>query len=166
MYQPYPTSGQQPAQAPQAEPPQTVRRAASLMYAGAALSLLVIVINLFLIGSLKDAIRSQEPNLSASQVHSVEIATIVFAVVTGLIGAGLWILMARMNLAGRSWARIVATVLFAINTIGLLTTIVRPNSVAVLILDVVLWLVGLGAIWLLWQRDSSAYFQARSNRIR
>ena len=74
--------------------------------------------------------------------------------------------MARANLGGRGWARIVATVLFAINTIDVLAAIVQPHSVVSLILAVLVWLAGLGAIWMLWQRDSSAYIQARSNRVR
>lgn len=165
MYQPYPTGGQPPMAPAPADPPQTVRRAGNLMYAGAALSAIEIVIGLFTIGSLKSAIKSQYPNYTASQIHSAQVAALTIAVVVGLLGVALWIWMARANLAGRSWARIVATVLFGINTIDLLAAIVQPHSVVSLILAVLVWLVGLGAIWLLWQRDSSAYIQARSNRI-
>lgn len=166
MYQPYPTSGQQPMAPVPADPPQTVRRAVNLMYAGAALSAIEIIIGLFTVGSLKSAIRSQYPNYSASQIHTAQVAALTVAVVVGLLGVGLWIWMARANLAGRTWARIVATVLFAINTIDLLAAIVQPHSVVSLVLAVLVWLVGLGAIFMLWQRESSAYFQARSARFR
>ena len=166
MYQPYPTSGQQPMAPVPADPPQTVRRAVNLMYAGAALSAIEIIIGLFTVGSLKSAIRSRYPNYSASQIHTAQVAALTVAVVVGLLGVGLWIWMARANLAGRTWARIVATVLFAINTIDLLAAIVQPHSVVSLVLAVLVWLVGLGAIFMLWQRESSAYFQARSARFR
>ena len=167
MYQPYPTGGpQQPMVPAPSEPPQTVRRAVNLMYAGAALSVIEIIIGLFTVGSLRSAIRSRYPNYSTSQIHTAEVAALTVAVVVGLLGVGLWIWMARANLGGRSWARIVATVLFAINTIDVLAAIVQPHSAISLILAVLVWLAGLGAIWMLWQRDSSAYIQARSNRPR
>ena len=166
MYQPYPTGGQQPMAPVPAEPPQTVRRAVNLMYAGAALSAIEIIIGLFTVGSLKSAIRSQYPNYNASQIHTAQVAALTVAVIVGLLGVALWIWMARANLGGRGWARIVATVLFAINTIDVLAAIVQPHSVVSLILAVLVWLAGLGAIWMLWQRDSSAYIQARSNRVR
>jgi len=35
-----------------------------------------------------------------------------------------------------------------------------------LVLAILVWLAGLGAIYFLWQRDSSAFFQARSQRVR
>lgn len=165
MYQPYPTGGQQPMTPVPAEPPQSVRRAVNLMYAGAAVSVVGLIIEVFTVGSLKSAIRSSNSNLTASQIHSVEIGTIVFEVVIGLIGVGLWIWMARMNLAGRSWARILASVLFGLSTLSLLSTIVRPNSAVTVIYEVVVWLVGLGAIWMLWQRESSAYIKASSSRV-
>ncbi|MGI9007967.1 MAG: hypothetical protein ACR2FU_17515 [Streptosporangiaceae bacterium] len=166
MYQPYPTAGEPPMTPGPADPPQTVRRGVNLMYAGAALSAIEIITGLFTIGSLKSAIRSQYPNYTASQIHTAEIAALTVAVVVGLLGVGLWIFMARANQAGRGWARIVASVLFAINTIDVLAAVVQPHSVFSLILAVLVWLAGLGAIWMLWQRESSAYIKARSNRVR
>ncbi len=46
----------------------------------------------------------------------------------GLLAVGLWIWMARANSAGKSWARIAATALFAINTLAVLSTFARPHS--------------------------------------
>jgi hypothetical protein len=166
MYQPYPTGAQPPMTPAPADPPQTVRRAVNLMYAGAALSAIEIIIGLFTIGSLKSAIRSKYPNYTPSQIHTAQVAALTVAIVVGLLGVALWIWMARANLAGRNWARIVASVLFAINTIDLLAAVVQPHSVISLVLAVLVWLAGLGAIWLLWQRESSAYIQARSAKFR
>lgn len=166
MYQPYPASGQQPMAPVPTEPPPTVRRAASLMYAGAALSVIEIVVGLLTMGNLKSAIRAKFPHYTASQIHSAEIATVTVAIVVALIGVALWIWMARANLAGRGWARMVASVLFALNTIDLFVAIGQPHSVVGLVLAVLTWLVGLGAIWFLWQRESSAYIESRSARAR
>ena len=166
MYQPYPTGGQGPVAPPQGPAPQPVTRAVRLMYAGAALSALEIILGLVTIGSLKSAIRSQYPNYSTNQIHAAQVAAIAVAVVIGAIAIGLWLWMAWANGKGKSWARIVATVLFGLNTIDLLTLITRPHSVISLIFALLVWLAGLGAIYFLWQRESSAYFQAMSARPR
>ena len=166
MYQPYPAGGQGPVAPPQGPAPQPVTMAVRLMYAGAALSALEIILGLATIGSLKSAIKSQYPHYTAHQIHTLEVGTIAIAVVTGAIGIGLWLLMAWANGRGKSWARIVATVLFALNTIGLLTSIARPHSTISLVFSLLVWLAGLGAIYFLWQRESSAYFQAMSARPR
>ena len=166
MYQPYPTGGQGPVAPPQAPAPQPVTTAVRLMYAGAALSAIEIILGLATIGSLKSAIRSSYPGYTASQIHTAEVAAIVAAVVIGAIAIGLWLWMAWANGKGKSWARIVATVLFALNTIDMLTLIARPHSAVSLVFALLVWLAGLGAIYFLWQRESSAYFQAMSARPR
>jgi len=86
--------------------------------------------------------------------------------VIGALAIGLWLWMAWANGKGKSWARIVATVLFAFNTIDLVTLIGRPHSAVSLIFALLVWLAGLGAIFFLYQRDSSAYYQANSGRQR
>jgi hypothetical protein len=166
MYQPYPTGGQGPATPPQGPAPQPITTAVRFMYAGAALSAIEIIIGLTTIGSLKHAIRSQYPNYTASQIHTAEVAGVAVAVVIGALAIGLWLWMARANGRGRNWARIVASVLFGFNTIDLLTLIGRPHPAISLVFALLVWLVGLGAIFFLWQRESTAYFQAMSGRQR
>jgi len=164
MYQPYPSGDQQPVAPP--GPPQPVRTAVLLMYAGAALSAIEIIIGLVTISSLKNAIRSRYPGYTSSQLHTAEVVGVTTVVVIGLIGVGLWLWMAWANGAGKSWARIVASVFFGLNTIDLLTLVARPHATFGLALAILVWLIGLGAILLLWQRESSAYYQARSARLR
>jgi hypothetical protein len=166
MYQPYPTGGQAPVAPPEAPAPQPVLNAVKLMYAGAALSAIEIIIGFTTVGSLRDAIRTAYPKYTSNQIHTAEVAGIAIAVVIGLIAIGLWLWMAWANGRGRNWARIVASVLFGLNTIDLLTLVARPHSVISLVLAILVWLAGLGAIYFLWQRDSSAFFQARSQRVR
>jgi hypothetical protein len=165
MYQPYPSGNQQPVPQPPAQP-QPVRNAVLLMYAGAALSAIEIIIGLTTIASLKNAIRSRYPGYSSSQLHTAEVVGVTTVVVIGLIAIALWLWMAWANGAGKSWARVVATVFFGLNTIDLLSLIARPHATLGLLLAVLVWLVGLGAIVLLWRRESSAYYQARSARFR
>lgn len=159
-YQPYPTSGseQLPQQQRPAQPP-SISTAVKLMYVGAALSALEFIVGLATVGSLKqDIIKASTKHLTATQLHTAQVVGIATIVILGLIGIGLWIWMARANGAGKSWARIVAGVLFGLNTLGLLSAVARPNAAGTKIFDVLGWLVGLGVTIFLWRRDSSEYY--------
>jgi hypothetical protein len=158
-YQPYPASGgdQLPLQRPPAPP--SIQNAVKLMYAGAALSALGFIVGLATLGSLKkDIINASSKPLTPSQLHAAQVFGVATIVILGLIGIGLWLWMARANGAGKSWARIVAAVLFGLNTVGLLSAIARPSAFGTKIFDILGWLVGLGATVFLWRRESSEYF--------
>lgn len=159
MYQPYPSSGQpaQPAGPPQ--PPQPVVMAVRLMYAGAVVSAISLIVSLVTFGTTRAVIERANRSLTTAQIHRVETAVLVFVVVYGIIVIGLWIWLALANRSGRNWARIVATVLFGLNTLVTLAGIVRSGPIAARLVPLLVWLIGLGAIVLLWQRESSDYFQ-------
>jgi hypothetical protein len=164
-YQPYPTGG--PDQLPQQRPPAppSIRTAVRLMYVGAGLAALGFIVGLVTIGSLKqDIINASTKPLTTAQLHAAEVIGVATIVILGLIGIGLWLWMARANGAGKSWARIVASVLFGLNTLGLLAAVARPNAIGTKIFDILGWAVGLGATIFLWRRDSSDFFAA--NRVR
>lgn len=161
-YQPYPTGGggNQMAERPAAPP--SIQNAVKLMYVGAALSAVSLIVGLLTIGSLKSAIqtasRKASKPLTTPELHTAEAVGVASIIVLGLLGIGLWLWMARANGSGKSWARVVASVLFGLNTLGLLSVIVRPNSALTKIFDLLVWLVGLGAIVFLYRRESSEYF--------
>jgi hypothetical protein len=163
MYQPYPSSGQMP-EPDRRQPPASVVMAVRFMYAGAVVSALSLVVSLVTIGSLRAALRRAEPSFTASQIHTAEVATVGVAVFFGLVGIGLWIWMALANRAGRSWARIVATVFFGLNTLFLLLGLARTAPLGSRLVSILLWLIGLGAIIFLWRKDSSEYFGAARAR--
>ena len=106
MYQPYPSSGKTVEPERPAAPP-SVLRAVKLMYIGAAVSTVSLVISLVGISGTKEAIRKARPSLSAAQVNQLNTFIIALAVVSGVIGVALWLWMARANSQGRNWARIV-----------------------------------------------------------
>jgi hypothetical protein len=162
-YQPYPTSGQVP-EPPQERPPapNSVQTAVKLMYAGAALSLIELIVSLATITSLKSAILKKFPNYTSSQVHSAEVAIVAGVVIEAVIAIGLWLWMARANAAGRNYARITGTVLFVVYTLFLLLDLRRPSVGIGLIFAVLVWLAGLGAVIMLWRRESSEYFNLRA----
>lgn len=173
-YQAYPTGGganQIPAteRGPQ---PQTLRNAVRLMWVGAAFALIGAIVTLVLSSRIKNAVRTAalkanatnrsegKTVLTASQIHSLENITVIFLAVLLLIGVLLWVWMAWANNRGRNWARIVATVLFALNTISLIFSFGRASlSIIFVILG---WLVGLGAIVLLWRRETTAYITGQA----
>lgn len=157
MYQPSPSSGQAPA--PQRPPmPNSVQTAVRLMYAGAALSVIELIVGLTTIGSVKTAIQKAYPHYTASQVHSLEVASIVIGVLVGLISVGLWLWMARANAAGRNYARITGTVFFGLSTLFLLLSLRSPHASLGLIFNLLVWLAGLGAVIMLWRSESAPWF--------
>jgi hypothetical protein len=162
-YQPYPSGGQ-PVEPIRPAAPAPVLTAVKLMYAGAAVSTVSLIISLADVGGSKAAIRKARPSLSATQVNQLNTFIITLAIVSGLVGIGLWLWMARANGRGRSWARIVSTVLFCLATLDLVGVFSQPKTVLGLVFPVLTWLVGLGAAWLLWRRDSSAFFKPQQFR--
>jgi hypothetical protein len=159
MYQPYPSGGQVPE--PQRPgPPAPVLTAVKLMYAGAAVSAISLIVTLLTIGSLKTAIRSRDPSFTQTQLHSAEVVGVTFAVILGLIGIGLWIWMASANKAGKNWARITSTVFFGLDTLGLLASFSQAETLLGRLVSLVVWLIGLGVVVMLWRKESGAYFAA------
>jgi hypothetical protein len=163
-YQPYPTSGGGSNVAQQAPQPQTVRAAVILMYIGAGLSAVGIVITLALSGRIKAAVGNAARNvrstrthrpLTASQLHTLENAYVVIVVVVLLVAIGLWLWMAWANGRGKSWARIVASVFFGFNTLWLIFSGSRTVTTAIFI--GLGWLAGLGALVFLWRRETSRF---------
>jgi hypothetical protein len=128
------------------------------MYAGAALSVVNLVIGLADTSQFKSAIRSAYPHYTQAQVNNAANAAIAAVVVVGLIGVGLWLWMAWANGRGRRWARNVSSALFSLNTLDLLLNLSQHAPLLSMLLGVVEWGVGLGAIINLWNRQSSEYF--------
>lgn len=160
MYERFPTAGASQGQmldGPET-PPRSVVNAARLMYVGAGLSALVVIVSVATAGSLRSSILAKYPHYTAGQVHQAEVGSIATLVLFGLIAIGLWLWMARANRMGRNWARIVAVVLFVFNTLNLLGSFLQVHAVGTVITAGLVWLVGLGAIAFLFNRESAAYF--------
>jgi hypothetical protein len=142
------------------EPPKTVRLAARLMYAGALLSVADLIAALTTTGQAKDALHKANPGWSAARLSATVHSEIAYLVATWVITVALWLIMARTNLAGRGWARIVATVLCAISTLSFADFIAQPSSLVSKLILIPLWLVGVGAIVALWRPESTAYIRS------
>jgi hypothetical protein len=166
MCQPYQSSGQsaEPLRPPAPAPMLT---AVKLMYAGAAVSAVGLIIGLALIiADIQVAARGQFLGHSLT-AHKPLVITVW--IVFGLAGVSMWLWMARANGQGRNWARILSTVLFVLATLQLRGAFTRPGShagfgVTVLyyggaVLFVAAWLAGGAAVWLLWRPASTAFFK-------
>ncbi len=161
MYQPYPSSGK-PVEPERPAPPPSVLNAVKLMYVGAAVSTVSLVISLVGISGTKAAIRKARPSYTVAQVNQLNTFIITLAVVSGVIGVALWLWMARANGQGRNWARILSTVLFALATLDMFGVFSQPKTLLGLVFPVLTWLVGAGAVFYLWRPESTAFFKPRS----
>jgi hypothetical protein len=161
----YPESAgieQTPSQPPQ---PPSIRMAVRLMWAGAALSAVSLILTLATLSSLKSHVRDQvlnnDPTLSASEVDTAYHLFVTSAVVGSVVAILLWLWMAWKNGQGRSWARIIATALGALNLLSSLYTIGSGNAEAVSdILTVINLILAVVILVLLWRRESSDFYAA------
>jgi hypothetical protein len=163
MVQRYPSSGK-PVELERPPAPPSVVNAVKLMYAGAAVTTVSLIISLADIGGTKSAIRKARPSWTVAQVNQFDRFIVITAVVSGVIGIGLWLWMARSNGQGKGWARVVSTVLFGLATLDLIGVLTEPKTALGLVFPLLTWLVGLGAILLLYRPDSSAFFKPQGLR--
>lgn len=166
---------------PQAMPPSTaladgrppsIRTAVWLMYLGALLSLINIFVGMAAKDSVLDDVRRQavesgksavEADAAVNDISGPYTAAVLFG---GVIGILLWLWMVWKNGQGRKWARIVATVLFATHTLSLIGAFIGApgTSGPALWLSVLMWIVGLAALYFLWRRDAGDYYDRMSMR--
>lgn len=163
MVQRYPSSGK-PVEAERPPAPPSVVKAVKLMYVGAAVSTVSLIISVADIGSLKTAIKKAKPTWSATQVNQYDRFLIIVALLSGVIGIALWLWMSWANKNGKSWARVLSTVLFCLATLDLVGVFGQPKTAIGLIFPVLTWLVGLGAVFLLWRPDANAFFKPQDLR--
>ena len=159
-----------------AGPPAPVQRAIRLMQAGAAVSTLSLIFTVIGSFSLKhnmmtaNAQKLADHQITASQISSTATGLIIYTIVIGLVSIGLWLWMARMNEAGRRWARITASAFFALWSLYTYSVLgelhggvtVTGTLIVSLILILALWVIGAATVFYLWRPASTAYFRAQS----
>jgi hypothetical protein len=159
MVQRYPTSGNSFIEVQRPPAPSSVLNAVKLMYVGAAVSTVSLIVSLADISGTKAAIKKARPSLTATQISQLNTFIISLAVVSGVVGIALWLWMSRANGQGKNWARIFSTVLFCLATLDLVGVFSQPKTALGLLFPVLTWLVGLGAVFLLWRPDATAFFK-------
>ena len=190
-YGQYPASGYGQPPAPPGERPRPLVIAVWLMYVAAVVEIVYAVADgqwlASYMSSLFTAVEAADTSGSGTQVptSAIKDLILVIAIVAGIVAVLIWLWIAWKNRAGRNWARVVATVLFALSCLGLpelltgghLSTIpstltsadgatiaVPPLAIPAWLIaaGVVNWLLGLAIIILLWQRAASRYYEAVS----
>jgi hypothetical protein len=144
----------------------TVRAAVKLMYAGAVVSTVNLILLLALIADVKVDHAILGYRLTAAQASRVNTPFITTWILWDLVPIALWLWMARACGRGRNWARIVSTVLLGAATLNLTGAFGPPGFRLSLVpmiygpaLPVLYWLAGLAVVWLLWRPGSRAYFR-------
>jgi hypothetical protein len=159
MYQPYLGGSQIPGKPRPQAPPPSIGNACRMMYLGAAASLGGIGVDLATFPLVANMLRRQSPKLAPARLAHAEHADIALLIAAGLAQAALWLWLTRPARAGKGWARVVSTVLFGVATLGeLIGPSYTPGDPA-RIYGMVVWLIGLAAMYLLWQRTSTEFFR-------
>ena len=148
-----------------AAPPPSMRRATTLMLAGAVGSIV------FGLWGIVSAVTSKAQlihyyesldHVSARQANSGFASAIVFTIVVGLVSAALWVGMSRACRAGQGWARIVSSVLFALWMYATYRSFPTANTavgLVDLIIMLVIWGIGGVAVYLLWLPESTVFIK-------
>ena len=144
-------------------PPDTVQRAARYMLVGAFVTAIWQIYWIVVTAAHKASLTNANGKpVTNSQMAAIILTTIVFTILISAI----WVLVARLNQAGKSWARIAATVLFALwsfSTYRSIPLITRGGYWIVnIIIMLAIWLIGLAVIYLLWRPDSTSFFKGQS----
>jgi hypothetical protein len=151
-------TGQPPGTVEPAVPP-AVRAAVRVMYAGAVAAVIHAVVVVVTAGAMKTALQQKHPHLSAGTLSTLTTITVVATAVLSLLGAVLFIWIARAGGRGKSPARITAAVLAALGALVLVYDVSNGRGTASLIVGFVVEAIGLASVAFLWLPSSSAYFQ-------
>lgn len=155
-------------------PPKSIRQAVALMYAGAVLSAINLVLAIFSKSRIHDSFvkanntqaveyakdHSKAKPLSATALdHAISQAWVV-SMVSGAITVALWIILAQTNKKGNSAARIVATVLTVLNVLLTVASLLGSFSPLTFAASIVMVLIAVATTYLLWRPESSEYYGA------
>jgi hypothetical protein len=151
-------SNGQPVELVRPPAPAPVLAAVKLMYGGAVGTVAQLIVALVFIGDINAYhLTVLGHHLTTAQLSQWRPLIVTLVIVVGLVLIALWLWMARAAGQGRSWARILSTVLAGLATLELTGT----HGVAQVSWAVLTWLTGLAAVWQLWRPASSAFFRQR-----
>lgn len=157
----YPQGPATPGSLVQSARPAAMRRAVSLMYAGAAVGAVNDIVN----GLTRHSVMFYSYNSTSSNTVAVHQASnVASGIIAAIITGGVWLWMAWKTGAGRNWARVLSSVLFGFGCLGLIGVLASLGSSGgtglafALIFGLAQWGVGLAAIIQLWRPESSQFF--------
>jgi tryptophan-rich sensory protein len=146
--------------------PSSVRLAVRLMWAGAALTVLSLVVTLASLGAAKEDIeerlRRDDPSVSQSTIDAAFAIGVGSALIVSVIGVGTWLWMAWKNGQGRSWARVVATVLAGFNVLFAPLVFVQDTPSVSRVFSIVNVVLAIVILVLIWRKDATEFYADRS----
>lgn len=153
--------------------PSSVSTAVKLMYAGAVVTVLSVLLTLTLgredmRSSTEESLRNSGQSVTPEVVDSAVLVGVVFAIVFSLVVVAIWVLMAVFNGKGHNWARITATVLAGINVLFTLASLLGSSmmggggSTLSMIFSIISLVLAIVIVVLLWKRESSAFFSPQT----
>lgn len=157
-YPTYPSSGpEQPMQPQRGPKPAAVDTAVKLIWASIALSVVGTLLTFLYLDTMVDQVL--ESSAGDMTESTAKAGVIVGAVVGLVISVGLYALLAVFIGKGANWARITFTVLAAIGILfGLLNLLGGSQPALLMVVGLISLVLGIGAIVLLWKKESSAWF--------
>ena len=148
-----------PESAPQ--PPKPILTAVKLMYVGAAIQLISVFFTLASREEIRDAVIESDTGLSDADVDTAVNVAVGVGVGVSVLGVLLWLWMASANKKGRSWARVVATVLGGLNIVFTLYSLSSGGGAGVgVLVNVVSIALAAVILWLLYRPESTEYYAA------
>lgn len=159
-------AGGQPGQPVDTTQPASIKLAVTLMRVGALLSLISLVSVFFLMDQIRDeaekSLATSGTEITDGALDAAVAIGVGFTVFLGLIGVALWLWMASANGKGRSWARVVATVLYGLYVLSFLASLAQSQPLISTLLSLVSLVLGGVIIFLLWKKESTAFYQANT----
>ncbi|NEE00271.1 hypothetical protein [Phytoactinopolyspora halotolerans] len=142
--------------------PRPIVLAVRLMYVGAGLTALSLLFALFSRDSIRDAVIDSDPDLTQSEIDTAVNISYGVATVFPLIAIGLWLWMAWANKRGRSWARVVATILGGLNILFALMNITLGGFGLNTLLNLISPVLAGVILYLLYRPESGEYYRQMS----
>jgi hypothetical protein len=141
--------------------PPPIRLAVRLMWLGAIISAVSILVMFLLRDELREQVEEAEPSLTAEEVDT-ELAIGLTAVgLVGVISVALWIWMATANGQGRAWARTVATVLGLLNVLYTLLSFLGGQLTPLgVVLNLGMIALAVVILVLLYRPESNRFYDA------
>jgi serine/threonine protein kinase len=160
--QAYRTGRRKPARS---ELPPAVVSSLRVMYTGLGatiVAIIVSIVDMVRLNHLSDINQYAHPALSDQESTSLGFI-ILFALIPYLAGLVMWPLCAWAVRKGRQWGAVVGTVMFGIDLLPLVTTLVAVQDAPLTkVFTFVIWALGLATIIMVWSSQPRAFYRAFS----
>ncbi|HET7327882.1 MAG TPA: hypothetical protein VFJ14_11435 [Nocardioidaceae bacterium] len=140
------------------EAPPSIRTAVNIVWGIVAMSVVSLLLTFVY---LDDLVEAASVNLSAEQQDAARTAALVSGVLFAVVFGVLWAVLGLFLGRGKSWARVVLTVLVVIGVLGGLFGFFSSRPVLLTIAGIVTLALQAALLYFMWQRDATAYLQGR-----